>query len=221
MARALAGVLAAGVLLAGCAAAGDAGGDVEDRTGGAAAGVREVGGGDGLNGAVLDRPYRLAPTTLTDSGGDQADLKQRLAAGQALTLLFFGYTHCPDICQAVMADLASTMARLPEEDAQRVRVWFVTTDPARDDAETLRGYLDRFDASFEGFTGRLPDIVEVARSAHVPIERGAELPTGGYDITHGTPILGVTPRAEVSVVWTEGTSAARLAEDLTAMLGEG
>jgi protein SCO1/2 len=196
-------------LLAGC---GGASGD------GVAAGVR-IEDGDGMHGAVLDTPYTLADATLTDSGGRPFALRDEL--DEDVTLVFFGYSHCPDICQAVMADLASTVARLDEADAERVQVWFVTTDPARDDAATLRTYLDRFDPAFEGLTGRLPDIVEVARSMHVPIEKGPELASGGYDVTHGTPILAVTPAGEVPVLWTEGTSAAKLAEDVTALLDEG
>jgi protein SCO1/2 len=138
-----------------------------------------------------------------------------------LTLVFFGYSKCPDICQVVMADLASAVARLDDGQAAQVATWFVTTDPARDDPATLDAYLDRFDPSFEGLTGPLPDVVDLAASVHVPVEEGPKLPTGGYEVTHGTPILGVTPDGTVPVLWTEGTSAAKLAEDLDTILTDG
>jgi protein SCO1/2 len=138
-----------------------------------------------------------------------------------LTLVFFGYSKCPDICQAVMADRAPAVARLEPADAEQVQTLFVTTDPARDDPETLRGYLDRFNPDFEGLTGPLPDIVDVAAAVHVPIEKGPRLPSGGYEVSHGTPILGVQPDGTVPVVWTEGTSAAKLAEDIQAILTDG
>jgi protein SCO1/2 len=175
--------------------------------------------GDGMHGAVLDAPYTLADATLTDTTGEPFALHDEL--DEEVTLVFFGYSHCPDICQAVMADLSSTVARLDEADAARVQVWFVTTDPARDDPPTLRTYLDRFDPSFEGVTGPLSEIVEVARSVHVPIEKGPRLASGGYDVTHGTPVLAVTEDAEVPVLWTEGTSAAKLAADVTTLLDQG
>jgi protein SCO1/2 len=174
---------------------------------------------DGMHGAVLTTPYRLADARLTDSSGQAFDLQAELTA--PLTLVFFGYSRCPDICQAVMADLASTVARLDEAQAEKVAVWFVTTDPARDDPGTLRSYLDRFDPSFEGLTGPLADIVRVAASVHVAIENGPRLSSGGYDVTHGTPVLGIRDDGSVPILWTEGTSAARLAEDVHTLLTDG
>ncbi|GAA1942221.1 SCO family protein [Nocardioides marmoribigeumensis] len=178
---------------------------------------------DGLYGAVLDQPYTVPSIPLEDTAGRTEPLSARF--DKPLTLVFFGYTHCPDICIAVMSDLASTMARLSEKQAQQVRVLFVTTDPARDDTATLRAYLDRFDPSFEGLTGPLPDLVRAGDAFHVAIETGKRLPTGGYEVTHSTPVLGVVPgssgdRASVRVVWTEGTSAAKLAADVQDALAD-
>jgi protein SCO1 len=180
----------------------------------------EVSDDDGMHGAVLDQPYSVPQATLTDSSGDELALADGLAAAD-LTLVFFGYTNCPDICQAVMADLASAKARLSQDDAERLQVWFVTTDPARDDAATVREYVDRFDPDFEGLTGPLDTIVDVATAVHVPIEKGERLETGGYDVNHGTPILAVEQDGTVPMLWTEGTSAAKLAEDVATVLGEG
>jgi protein SCO1/2 len=172
-----------------------------------------------MHGTVLTTPYSFPDTTLTDTSGDEVDLTAALE--EPLTLVFFGYTHCPDICQAVMANLASASARLDDVEAERLQVWFVTTDPARDDPATLRTYLDRFDPGFEGFTGGLPEIVAAARSVHVPVEKGARLPSGGYEVNHGTPVLGVVADGSVPIVWTEGTSAAQFADDISTVLDEG
>ena len=174
---------------------------------------------DGLHGAVLTEPYTVGDATLTDTAGEPFDVRAELEA--PLTLVFFGYSQCPDICQTVMADLASAVARLDGGRSDQVATWFVTTDPARDDPATLRAYLDRFDPSFEGLTAPLPEVVDLATSVHVPIEKGPKLPSGGYEVTHGTPILGVTPDGAVPVLWTEGTSAAKLAEDIDTILAEG
>lgn len=174
---------------------------------------------DGMHGAVLTEPYQLPDATLTDSRGEQFALLENLDA--PLTLVFFGYTHCPDICQAVMADVASGLSRLDAEQADDVQMWFVTTDPARDDPETLRSYLDRFDPGFEGLTGKLSEIVAVADQVKVGIEEGEKLPSGGYEVNHGTPILGVQHDGSVPILWTEGTSAAKLAEDIHTILTSG
>lgn len=173
---------------------------------------------DGMHGAVLSDPYVVPDVTLTATDGSRFSMTDDTDA--ALTLVFFGYTHCPDICQAVMADIASAMTRLDDADRKRVEVLFVTSDPARDDAATLRQYLDRFDPAFEGLTGDLSKIVEAANALGVPIEDGPKLPTGGYEVTHGTQIVGVDDQDRSPIVWTEGTSAAQLAEDITALLHE-
>jgi protein SCO1 len=200
------------LLLSGC---GDAAGPAGN---GVVTGV-SVQDADGMNGAVLDAPYTFPSATLTDSHGDAVDVRDRFTA--PISLVFFGYSRCPDICQAVMADLASARGRLDPADADRVNTFFITTDPARDDPATLRSYLDRFDPGFEGFTGPLDDIVATAEAVHVPVLKGARLPSGGYDITHGTSILGVMPDGSVPILWTEGTSAAKLAADLTTILDKG
>ena len=196
--------------LTACSASGSDGGLVSGAT---------VDDPDGMHGTVLTEPYSFPDASLTATDGQEVAL--RTALDEPLTLVFFGYTHCPDICQAVMANLASAAARLDDGEAERLQVWFVTTDPARDDAATLRRYLDRFDPAFEGFTGPLPEIVATARAVHVPVEKGARLPTGGYEVNHGTPVLGVVEDGSVPIVWTEGTSAAQLADDITQVLDEG
>jgi len=173
---------------------------------------------DGLNGAVLPRPYALPAVTLRDTGDRPYDLAAR--ASRPLTLVFFGYTHCPDVCQVVMANIASALTRLDADQRARVSMVFVTTDPARDNAATLRSYLGRFDPSFVGLTGPLPRIVRLGRSVGVYIEKGQKLPSGGYDVTHGTQVIGVLPDGKAPFVWTEGTSPAQLAGDVTRILDD-
>ena len=134
------------------------------------------------------------------------------------TLVFFGYTNCPDVCQVVMSTLASAMTRLDESDRDQVDVVFVTTDPARDDEAALREYLDRFDPSFIGLTGPLQKIIDIGRDLAVAIEQGEKLPSGGYDVTHGTAVLGIDGKDEVPIVWTQGTSATQFASDVHQLL---
>jgi protein SCO1/2 len=206
---ALAASLLAGLVLTGCGST-----DGADDSG-AAVGIQEN-DPDGLYGGVLDDGWQLPSVELQDTSGTATDLSA--AAEKPLTMVFFGYTHCPDICLAVMADVAGALNRLDEDEAEQVDVWFVTTDPARDDAATIREWLDRFDPGFEGFTGPLERITRIAEAVHVPVEKGPRLPTGGYEVVHGTPVLGVVPGGETRFVWTEGTSAAKLAADIRAVL---
>jgi protein SCO1/2 len=210
-----AGVVTAGLLLSACSV-----GTPPDDSGPVAG--MTVQDDDGLNGAVLPTPYAASDIPLSDTDGDEQALDTVTADAQdELTLVFFGYTHCPDICQIVMADIASALTRLDDGERERVGMTFVTTDPARDDEATLRAYLDRFDPSFEGLTGPLPRIVDVGHSLGVAIEKGERMPSGGYEVSHGTQVLGLLPDGTAPVVWTEGTGPDRIAQDLRAILADG
>jgi len=171
---------------------------------------------DDLSGAVLTDPYVVPDTELVDTDGRPFSLASDTDA--RLTLVFFGYTHCPDICQVVMSSLASAMTRLPEADRDDVEVVFVTTDPARDDQKTVREYVDRFDPTFVGLTGDLKDIVDVGGELGIAVERGEKLPTSGYEVTHSTPVVGIDSDDRVPILWTEGTSAEELAADVHTLL---
>jgi len=172
----------------------------------------------GFHGAVLDEQYVVPHTTLTDTEGKPYSLADD--TDRPLTLVFFGYTRCPDICQVVMSSLASAMTRLDEQDRNRVDVAFVTTDPARDDPHTLRSYLDRFDPSFIGLTGDLDTIIDVGKPLAVAVERGERLPSGGYEVSHSTHVTAINDRDRVPIVWTQGTSAAQFADDIHRLLEE-
>ena len=93
-------------------------------------------------------------------------------------MVFFGYTNCPDVCQVVMGNIASAYQRLDESQRTRVRVVFVTTDPARDDARELTSYLARFNPDFTGVTGSLKDIDTLGKPMGIFIKKGAKLPSG-------------------------------------------
>ncbi|HEX6150091.1 SCO family protein [Nocardioides sp.] len=167
-------------------------------------------------GTVLTDPYTAPPASLTDTDGQPFSLAAD--TDQRLTLVFFGYTNCPDICQAVMSSLASAMTRLDESLRDQVDVVFVTTDPARDDEQALREYLDRFDPTFVGLTGDLPTIVDAGLALGVAVEKGEKLPSGGYEVTHGTQVIGIDGSDHAPIIWTHGTSAAEFANDITLLL---
>jgi protein SCO1 len=166
-------------------------------------------------GDVLHQPYHVPDTALTDTSGATYSLAGTV---KRLTLVFFGYTHCADECPTTMATLASAMHQLDAADHADVQVVFVTTDPARDTGPVIRRWLDRFDPDFTGLTGPLPAILKIARRVGVPVEKGKRLPSGGYDMTHGTQVLGMNGSHDVPVVWTLGTTAPEFAHDIHQLL---
>lgn len=176
------------------------------------------GSAGGLNGTELDPPFEVSSTPLTDVDGNQFSLTED--TDKDLTLVFFGYTHCPDICQVVMSNLATAMTRLDDRDRERVDVVYVTTDPARDTEAVLDKYLSHVDPEFIGLTGDLDTIVGVAKPLGVGITLGEKMPSGGYDVTHGATITGVDADDEGTIYWSESTSSADFAADIHHLLNE-
>ncbi|SIO84463.1 SCO family protein [Nocardiopsis sp. JB363] len=134
-----------------------------------------------------------------------------------LTLLFFGYTSCPDVCPMTMAeiDLALEEAGPVAED---VDVVMVTSDPARDTDEQLRSWLDRFDPGFQGVRGEIEDIVTAAGDYGIPIEAPQET-EGDYLVSHGGRIIVLTGGGEAAGMFDEGVEADQVA-DLLPVLAE-
>ena len=180
------------------------------------------GGGDAstqMTGTVLDPPFEVSATPLVDTEGSAYSLATD--TDKDLTLVFFGYTNCPDICGQVMATLAGTLSRLDEEQKDRLDVVFVTTDPARDTEAVVADYVEAFDPSIIGLTGDLADIVTVGRSLAVAVDKGEKLASGGYDVTHGTRVLAIDADDETPMMWDHDVSQAQLAHDVTILLDEG
>ncbi len=162
-------------------------------------------------GTEVEPAFELPRATLTGDDGTSFDLAADLE--RPVTVFFFGYTQCPDVCSLVMADLTLALARLPEELRAEVEVVFVTSDPARDDPAILRSYLRQFNPDFIGLTGSLGTIVDVAEQMGIAIERGRRLPSGGYEVGHGAELIGYAGDEGV-LVWGEGVSVDDLSDDL-------
>jgi len=181
------------------------------------------GGGDGsasgtttLTG-IDHAAYKLSDVSLTDTDGQPFSLAKD--ATKPLTLVFFGYTNCPTECPIVMSSLSSAMTRLDDADRQDVDVVFVTTDPSRDTTAVLRKYLDRYDPSFIGLTGKLATIVKLSESMHIYVGAGTKLPSGGYDLTmHDTHVSGVGPNGKATMIWNMNTSPKQFADDIHTLL---
>lgn len=169
-----------------------------------------------LQGITLDQPYVVPSTPLTDTAGDSYSLTED--TDKPLTLVFFGYTNCPDICQVVMSTLASAMTRLDDGDRDKVDVVLVTTDPARDTGPVLTRYLSHFDPTFIGLTGDLDTIAAIGRPMAVAVEQGKKLPSGGYEVVHNTQVSAIGSDDKVHILWTQDTSAATIASDVHLLL---
>ena len=172
---------------------------------GAAVAVQGSGGGDGAatigdapdegwNGALLAEPMPRPAFTLTDTAGRPYDFGAETQG--RLTLLFFGYTSCPDVCPIHMATLSAALEQAGMPDPIVV---FVTTDPERDTPERLRDWLDNFGTDFVGLTGTpaqiaaAEDAAGVARSLVAPTEGDSGSAPGEYEVGHAAQIIAYTP----------------------------
>jgi protein SCO1/2 len=169
---------------------------------------------DGFHGTVVDPPWPASSQALESDEGTSVRLDHQ---DKPLRLVFFGYTNCPDICQVVMSTMAAAVTRLPDDQRTKVQGLFVTTDPARDTPAALKDYVDRFDPDFVGLTGPLPDIVAVAKEFHIFVEKGQKLPSGGYEVSHGTQVIAVQDGGG-KLVWDAATSPADMAADIEKLL---
>ena len=173
-------------------------------------------GGYAAGTEITSTGWRLPSTELADESGAVAPLNSH--HGSAATLVFFGYTHCPDVCPGIMADLASALQRVAASVREQVKVVIVTTDPARDTSAVLKAYLDRIDPEFVGLTGELADIVTAAESIGLSIDEAQKLPSGGYEVTHSTQVIGFGKDETAAVLWSTGTSVADYVTDLTLLV---
>jgi protein SCO1/2 len=169
-----------------------------------------------FDGAQLPHPFAKPNLTLTDSAG--ASFNLRAGTAGRLTLVYFGYTHCPDVCPTTMATLASALRALPAAEAAKVDVVFVSTDPARDTPAVLHSWLGQYDPAFIGLTGSFPSIQKAASSLGIDIEPPVKTAGGGYTITHGAEVIAFDTKGNGSIVYTDGATVGQFTHDIPLIL---
>jgi len=158
------------------------------------------------SGTWLPQAKQLADFRLTDDTGRPYT---RVDLTSAPTLVYFGFTHCPDVCPTTLVKLAQIekQAALPA-----LRVVLVSVDPQRDTPPLLGRYVHAFDAGFRGLTGSPEEIARVARNFGVAVNR-VELPGGDYTMDHSA-IVFLVARAGVVAIFTPPFDAGAFAADL-------
>ena len=196
-------LLATGLLAAGCGTSSAASDASSGHDHGAPASVSAVAGAGKYDGINLPTPYHRPSFTLTGTDGAAYDFAT--ATKGKPTLLYFGYTNCPDVCPTTMADISVALRDVDKSIAQRVQVVFVTTDPVRDTTARLAQWLGNFDADlpapFIGLTGQQAVLNQAQLSAGVPLaeEDGQQhsslvLLYGADDKAHVAFDVGNTPK---------------------------
>lgn len=176
--------------------------------------------GDSWAGWSLDDPIPRPDFVLTDTEGDAYDFLAETRGD--LTLLFFGYTHCPDVCPVQMANLAEVLRDLPHEMSSRIQVVFVTTDPVRDTPERMREWLGQMHPSFIGLRGSLEEVQGVqARLGLPPAAIAEDDGSGDYFVGHAAQVIAFEPDGPARRVYPYGIRQRDWLRDLPRMLEAG
>ncbi|MFG3495983.1 SCO family protein [Streptomyces sp. NPDC047928] len=190
----------------------------ETKAGGSPVADVSLAPGSSKPGTVLDRPYTKPDLVLTDTTGKPYDLRARTKGKP--TLIYFGYTHCPDVCPLTLNNIAMAMRELPKEDRDLLQVVFVTTDPERDTAAELAKWLPSAgDPSFVGLTGDFATIQAAARQIGIGIDPPTKEKDGTVVSMHGAQVIAFSPKTDQGyVLYGEDTTDKEYAKDLPKLI---
>ena len=176
-------------------------------------------GESGFYGVVRDPAVPAVPFTLTDQDGRMFRFPRDLDGEVAL--VYFGYTHCPDICPGTLAAIAVALRELPASVPPDVDVVFVTVDPERDTAEVVGEYVDLFSEDFVGLTGEEERVQEILASLGLPPATKYDLGEGEYGVGHPAGVLAFTSDRLAHLEYPFGVTAEMWTHDLEKLVVEG
>ena len=168
--------------------------------------------GSQLRGLVPTPLPSLPRFTLTDTAGKPFSFAAR-ARGK-LTYLYFGYTHCPDVCPLTMGNLAAALRRVTPALRRKVQVVFVSVDPHRDTPRVLRAWLNNYNPAFIGLTGSEQAIRRAALDSGIPLPPPPKKQGGSYGVAHSAFVFPYSPDGRAHVLYTEGFGVVDYAHDM-------
>src|SRR5690349_6979230 len=167
---------------------------------------------------MVSPPLPKPKFTLTNTSGLPFDFSANTRG--YVTLLFFGYTRCPDLCPLHMANIAAALRHMPDRVTQQIKVVFVTTDPERDSPRVIRGWLDHFDKHFIGLTGTEAAIEAAEKASVVPVAKKSPLANQDYQIGHASFVLAYTKDNLAHVIYPGGVTERDWVQDLPRLVNE-
>lgn len=170
-------------------------------------------------GAVINEPVSMPDAVLTDDEGKPFDLRKETDG--FVTLLYVGYTHCPDICPTHLYEMSEAIKRLPEKTAEQVKVVFVTADPERDTPEVMKAYVDTFDPNFIGLTGTREETDAFQETLGIPVATRTDLGGGNYAVNHAAYVIAFTKDQVAYTVYPSGMGMKEWLNDLPLLVSKG
>jgi protein SCO1/2 len=178
----------------------------------------QQGKSDAYRGGIVTPPLPKPRFVLTDTSGVPFDFWNRTQG--SVTLLFFGYTNCPDQCPMHMANIGVALKKLPSGVANQVKLVFVTTDPARDTRAELRRWLDSFDKHFVGLIGTEAALEAAQKAAGVPAAQKTGAAGGNYAVAHANFVVAYTKDNLAHVIYPGGVGKDDWTHDLPLLIKE-
>ncbi|WP_405770433.1 SCO family protein [Streptomyces sp. NBC_01538] len=143
---------------------------------------------------ILDQPFEKPDLVLTDTQGKPYDFRAETKGRP--TLIYFGYTNCPDVCPLTMSNIAVAKKQLSRAEQDKLRIVFVTTDPKRDTPAALGKWLKGIDPQVVGLTGDFATIQAGARTLGISIEPTSKDKNGKTISMHGTQVIAFSPETD-------------------------
>jgi protein SCO1 len=136
------------------------------------------------------------------------------------SLVYFGYTHCPDACPTALNNIALTFRQLGAPQRAAIRPVFITIDPARDTPQVMKDYVASFDAPILALTGTAAEVAQAAKAFRVYYAQRAEPGGGDYSLDHTSMIYVIDPKGQFAASFAGDATPAQMAERLKQLLGQ-
>jgi protein SCO1/2 len=166
-----------------------------------------------FGGSLIDPPAASPEIALAGTDGHTFHLIDY--AGQVV-LLFFGYTNCPDVCPATLADFQAIKSQLGDK-ANQVTFVLVTVDPENDTTERMREYLANFDSGFIGLTGSRAEL-EPVWSAYGVYQAKVDAESTPEELEHSSRIYAIDPQGRLRLTYLFGTDRQTIVDDVLYLL---
>ena len=167
-----------------------------------------------FQGTLIDSPQPAPEFTLNDQHNQPFDLG---AQKGNIVLMFFGYTHCPDVCPATLANFKELSDRLGSQ-VKDVRFVFITVDPQRDTATVMQEFLAKFNPAFVGLVGSQPNLAPVWKSYGVFVQAQPVTGSDNYLETHSDLIYLIDRQGRLRLTYSNDTPVENLLQDVQYLL---
>lgn len=156
--------------------------------------------------------------SLVDENGDSVQAEEYLGKP---TLVYFGYTYCPDVCPITLARLGDAIRKLDDETRDEIQVLFISVDPARDTPEVLKRYTDAFGPEFVGLSGDKAAIDAVTNRYRVAYEYGEENENGDYLVTHSSAVFAFDREGQAQFLVRDSHPVTDVEADIKRLVAQG